>query len=127
MTYTYKKPDGFQTYLTGKELCEFFPARKIYRHAYVELFITNKTIIMHYYARWYIKAFNVIAYPVLLFIVGFSNIKTLNKEFYNMFHQRETGSFSGDEVPNFNNDTKSDYAKVLHYLIKKKRITVDDI
>lgn len=53
--------------------------------------------MVHYFTPWWAKVVNIILYPILVLICGFGNIKELNKEVSDMFHEKERGKFSGDD------------------------------
>jgi hypothetical protein len=127
INYQYTKPKGIQTFLTGKELIQLFPNKTSYKHAYVEVYVTENQITLHYFLRNYAKVINILYYPIVILLNGISNIKNVNRDYRRMFNEKETGAFSSDIIYNKLDVDDSHYSKILHSLVNKNRIQLNDI
>jgi hypothetical protein len=101
MSYKYIDPvsQGYErVYLTKKKHNELFEYRKLrfpYRYEY---YLSDETFIMRKYMNRFGIFLNIILFPIVILLNGFKSIDEMRKEYHQLFHQKETGSFSEDCV-----------------------------
>ena len=87
--------DGYtQIKLSKEEHIKVF--RRYSRNSKYEYYESRFTILVRSFDKWPVKVINVILYPWLLLIHGLGSFKEINNDMYNLFHQKETGSFVED-------------------------------
>ncbi|AXX63254.1 hypothetical protein [Vibrio vulnificus] len=98
--FKYTKENGFkQVKIAPSVHNENFIHRKIIWCDRYEYFLNEDTGVfaMIRLANLPAKLFVTIAYPVSLLLHGLNNFKSVNKEVYEIWNQKETGTFSVDE------------------------------
>ncbi len=101
MEYKYKDriEDGYKRfYLTKKEHNKLFPKRKVKWIFKYEYYISENRIILDKFTSLRAKIFNVVMFPVVIFLEGFLNFKDIARDYKKMFNEKKYGSFSSDYV-----------------------------
>ena len=94
--YTYKNPidQGYERIkLNKKEYENIFRDHESNKHTRKEFYKKDNIYVVHYFTPWWVKILNMILYPILIILHGFSNIKEINREISDMFHEKERGKF----------------------------------
>lgn len=102
--YIYKNPveNGYERINLTKKEHETIFKRKPNRMK-KEYYKRGSLYKVHYFTPWWIKAINILLYPVLVSIHGLGNIKELNEDISDLFHEKERGKFCSDSVNVKNN------------------------
>lgn len=101
MSYVFKytEANGFkQVNVSKRDHNQVFKNRRIKWYEKYEYFLNEETdqFVMINLTNLPAKLLSTALYPVALILNGVVNYKELNREIYNMWNQKETGSFSGD-------------------------------
>lgn len=115
--YVYKNPidDGYKKFrLSKKQHNQIFKHRQIRWTDRYEYYYNDKHIILHKFYNPLCVVLNTLFFPIAILINGIINIKDGWKELKSLYHQKQSGSFSTDNVWN-----KSEtYNKIMN-IIKK--------
>lgn len=99
--FKYTKENGYrEATLSSKLQDKLFEHRKSsWRNKYV-YFVNEKNgiIEMCLFVPMYLKILISLIYPFMIFFYGLGNIKEMNKEYSNMWYEKERGKFSGDTI-----------------------------
>ena len=97
--YVYKNPleNGYiKPKLTSEEHNTIFKSYK--RTVKYEVYESETVFRIDVYTPVWAKIINILLYPILLLIHRVGNIKELNKEFRDLFNEKEGGHFYSDYV-----------------------------
>lgn len=101
--FKYQSPTerGFTQYkMSRKEHNRLFKNRKMPWYARAEYYVNqDKThILIHKYTNiWGIIA-NTLLFPAVVVMAGLSNWKSIKRDYYELFNERETGSFTPEDI-----------------------------
>ena len=91
--------EGFkQVFISKKCHNDLFPNRQIKWHNRYEYYLSEKMIHMERYTTLFAKLLMMLILPISYIWYGMANYKQLNKEVYNIWHEKERGSFSNDVI-----------------------------
>lgn len=112
MSYKHPLERGFvQFKVPKKDHNEIFEHRQIKWTCRYEYFISENSIEMHKYISLRAKLVNVLLYPLNLILYGLSSFKDVNDDFYKIWFQRKTASYSSDYISKNHNS----YNKLKKY------------
>lgn len=99
--FEYTKENGYrEATLSSKLQDKLFEYRKpSWRKKYV-YFVNKETGVIELccFIPTYLKILVSLLYPFMIFFYGLGNIKEMNKEYGNMWYEKERGKFSGDTI-----------------------------
>lgn len=99
--FKYTKENGYrEATLPNKLQDKLFEYRKSsWRKKYV-YFVNEKDSVIEIcvFTPTYLKILISLIYPFMIFFYGFGNIKQMNKEYSNMWYEKERGYFVGDTI-----------------------------
>lgn len=119
--FKYTKENGYQeATLSNKLQDKLFEYRKSsWKYKYIFFVNNEKNIIeMCRFTPTYLKVILTLMYPLFVLVYGFGNIKEMNREYSNMWHEKERGKFSGDTI--FKQGIDSDFYEELLANLKFK-------
>jgi hypothetical protein len=99
--YVYEDPiklGYIQFKLTKKQHNSLFKYRQIKWTDKYEYYYNEHEIIIHKFYNWKAVLLQTIFFPVEILMNGIVNAKEIYKEILELYNQKESGSFSGDDV-----------------------------
>ena len=119
--FKYTKENGYrEATLSNKLQNKLFEYRKSnWRKKYV-YFVNEEVGVIQLccFIPIYLKLFVSLLYPFMIFFYGLGNIKEMNKEYSNIWYEKERGHFSGDTI--FKQGINSDFYEELISNLKFK-------
>lgn len=119
--FKYTKENGYQeATLSNKLQDKLFQYRKSSWHKKYVHFVNKEVGVIELccFTPTYLKIFVSLLYPFMIFFYGFGNIKETNREYSNMWHEKERGCFTGDTI--FKRGIDSDFYEELLANLKFK-------
>lgn len=99
--YKYRNPldDGYKQFkLSKKQHNKLFEYRQIKFFEKYEYYYNDNCILMHRFHNNLFIILNIILFPFTILFHGFENIKQIWVDFKSMFHQKQSGFFSTDDI-----------------------------
>lgn len=84
--------------ISAKDFMVLIPTRKIKPYQFVECFVKDTDIVIHYRTRIWAKILSTLLFPFTILFHGLGNLSAALSELSSLWFERTSGSFSADHI-----------------------------
>lgn len=84
--------------ISAKDFMVLIPTRKIKCYQFIECFVKDTDIVIHYRTRLWAKIVATLLFPFTILFHGLGNLGAATGELSRLWFERESGSFSADHI-----------------------------